>query len=430
MKTTLHYVVYGFAILFVSFSLPQCAHDEVSPSAMTGDDTGNMTHIGQDYACGDGFCHPSEDSNSCEIDCAYCGDRVCNLMESEETCPRDCSDLPVEDDQDMSMGGVDSPPSDPPPPNCGNSVCDPQEDSQRCPQDCGEIEDMMILPPGPAPDPNEQVIGHIDSLELRNGQWTVSGWACHIGWSPSVEINIYAGGDHQNGVLIKREVAAEDQESAVGDACGVAEGDHRFNVSFTEEELDNYAGETVHIHAVSPVGNEDNALINSGRYSLPGQGSGGQGPGGQVPEGMLPVSLDQVTWLHTDVSNWPVTSELNVNFQGGQICLNYDKTNVWPSVSIPHSSGNGTVDVVANPWVILNYNGQWYAGTWEWLAVGTTCRNKTAVAGDHIKRYAHIPMEWRPIPGQTLYFMVSSLARSSSTTNVQERTNIVEVIWQ
>ena len=118
-----------------------------------------------------------------------------------------------------------------------------------------------------------------------------------------------------------------------------------------------------------------------------------------------------------------------MSFSNGSICLEYDKKNVWPSVEIDHSSGNGTVDVVANPWVFLEYQEQWYAGTWEWLAVGVTCRNRASVAGDHIKQAAHVPLDWRPQSGERLYFMVCGLARFSHIANVQERSQIVEVIW-
>jgi hypothetical protein len=235
-----------------------------------------------------------------------------------------------------------------------------------------------------------------------------------------VEVEFYAGGDASSGVLIKRELASDEQEAAVGAACGVDEGDHRFNVSFTQEELSAHAGQQVFVHAVSPVGNENRQLTNSGIFALPGTPTEG---------GDLPFSLDQVTWLHTNVSAWPVTTTLSVSFQGGNICLEYDKKSVWPPVSIPHSSGNGDVDVVSNPWVFVEYQGQWFAATWEWMAVNSTCKSQTSVAGDHIKRPGSIPLDWRPTSGQRLYFMISALARSSSVTNVQERSQIVEVTW-
>lgn len=110
----------------------------------------------------------------------------------------------------------------------------------------------------------------------------------------------------------------------------------------------------------------------------------------------------------------------SVTFNGGQICLNYDKTNVWPGVQ--HVGHN----VNANPWIFIWQDNQWYAATWEWMKVGQTCKNKSAVAGDHIKQN---PLwDFQPVSGTTYYFMVSGLARDA-VTNVSERTNVVEVVW-
>ena len=373
------------------------------------------------FRCGDGLCHPSEDAERCPIDCAYCGDQLCSSMESPALCPLDCPLAPAQGDARATRtpedAGVER--------RCGDQRCTSDESPRSCPEDCSP--DMLPPSPppsGPPPDPDAQLIGHIDGISLEEGRWVVSGWACHIGWAPSVEIEIYAGGPAGEGALIRRAIAAEEQEDAVGEVCGVAEGDHRFRIPFSDDELEQYAGEQIYIHGVSPVGNENAALTNSGRYSLPG---GGAVIGDGADE--FPLPLDQVTWLHTDVSGWPITTELQVSFQGGSICLSDARRDTWPSVSIPHSSGNGNVNVVANPWVFLEYQGQWYAATWEWLAVGTTCRNMSAVAGDHIKRFAQVPEDWRPSSGQQLYFMVSGLARSGDITNLQERSQIVEVRW-
>lgn len=374
--------------------------------------------------CGDGVCHPSEVTELCPEDCAFCGDGICSEGERAELCPRDCdalgslmSDQGLDGDQglddDQGLEGDQGSNQ-----GCGDGVCDQSERSETCPDDCEE------RPPGPTPDPDAQVIGHVDSIDQDNGQWTISGWACHVGWAPSVEVELYAGGDASSGVLIKRALASDEQEGAVGEVCGVDEGDHRFNIPFTQEELSAHAGQRIFVHAISPVGNENRQLINSGDFALPGEP-----PGTPTGGDDLPFELSQVTWLHTDVSAWPITTTLSVSLQGGNICLEYDKKNVWPPVAIPHSSGNGDVDVVSNPWVFVEYQGQWFAATWEWMAVNSTCKSQTSVAGDHIKRPGSIPLDWRPSSGQRLYFMISALARASSVTNVQERSQIVEVIW-
>ncbi len=137
-----------------------------------------------------------------------------------------------------------------------------------------------------------------------------------------------------------------------------------------------------------------------------------------------PLDLNDVTWLHTDVSGWTKSGTLSsVTFTSSQICLDYDKANSWPIFDM-----DGT-EVVGNPWVFIYQDEQWYGATWEWLRPGQTCKSIDAVAGDHIKQSPFASDSgWVPTSGQVLYFMVSGLARSGDR-NVTERTGVVKVAW-
>ena len=130
-----------------------------------------------------------------------------------------------------------------------------------------------------------------------------------------------------------------------------------------------------------------------------------------------------MTWLHSDVSAWPETATLSsVTISGASICLDYDRANQWPIYNIG-------VDVVANPWVFIWENGQWYAATWEWLRPGQICKAVSSVAGSHIKRSPFGEHSgWVPTSGETYWFMVSGLARFSERT-VEERSNLVPFVW-
>ena len=125
--------------------------------------------------------------------------------------------------------------------------------------------------------------------------------------------------------------------------------------------------------------------------------------------------------MHTNVSDWPVTSTLGpISVSNTHIDIPYDKAGQWPL----YGSGDDAVD--GNLWVFVNWEGKWYAATWEWLRPGQTRKFRYAVNGDHIKKS---PLDrWSPRSGEILYFMVSGLARFSER-NIHERTNIVKFVW-
>lgn len=125
-------------------------------------------------------------------------------------------------------------------------------------------------------------------------------------------------------------------------------------------------------------------------------------------------------FLHADVSGWPVTTTLKVRIVGRKIYLDYDKAKVWKGTDEAKS-------INGNPWVIVKYNGQWYAATWEWLGFGQTMKDMSGKTfGSHIKK---APLsDWEPKSGETVGFMVSGLARDTRR-NSKERSQVVWVKW-
>ena len=138
-------------------------------------------------------------------------------------------------------------------------------------------------------------------------------------------------------------------------------------------------------------------------------------------------NLDKVTWLHTNVSSWPVTSTLSISIKNGTMCLNFSGTSTWPTAKILHTDGTRYIQVNANPWVFVSQAGKWYGGTWEWMTPNGNCKPISKVEGGHIKQ---APLKnWEPRSGDKLYFMVSSIARGANLNNYKARTNVVEVTW-
>ncbi len=154
-------------------------------------------------------------------------------------------------------------------------------------------------------------------------------------------------------------------------------------------------------------------------------GNGATSDGNQPPPDQeVPSDFSDVIWLHHDVSGWEETATLSsVHFGAGStICMDYDKADVWEGVNTVGAYVN------ANPWIFIQRDGQWYAATWEWMRVGQTCKNQSAVAGDHIKREPFESEDWTPEPGEWYGFMLSGLARSPAR-NHEERSNVVMFQW-
>lgn len=131
--------------------------------------------------------------------------------------------------------------------------------------------------------------------------------------------------------------------------------------------------------------------------------------------GLTTGDLANVTWLGLDVSGWAQTATLTASMSGGKVKLDYDKASVWSAVD----------GAVANPWAIVDYNGQRYAATWEWLKPGQTLKDMSGKSwSGHFKRSEL--SGWEPTAGDRIGLCVSGLCRDSRR-NVSERSNVVWV---
>lgn len=135
----------------------------------------------------------------------------------------------------------------------------------------------------------------------------------------------------------------------------------------------------------------------------------------EFPAGMV--------WLGVDVSGWQTTSVCTPSVAGNTVNMEHTKKSVWPK------AGNVDGGVCnANCWIVFNYNGTWYAATWEWLKVNICVKKLTNKLGTYIKKSPVIPSSWNPKSGEKIGLFVSGLCRDSSR-NVSERSELVWITW-
>ncbi|MCB0384543.1 MAG: hypothetical protein KDD43_04050, partial [Bdellovibrionales bacterium] len=153
-------------------------------------------------------------------------------------------------------------------------------------------------------------------------------------------------------------------------------------------------------------------------------------PGDPIEEAIRDFDINRIKWLHTNVKDWALTSNLtHVDVSDRKVCLDHTKKGKWPTQTI-----SGGVVVEGNPWVIVKFEGQWYAATYEWLRPGQVCKTMGAsppTTTIHDQFAGHIkaaPLNrWRPKRGEVVGFMVSALARMGAY-KAHERTQIEFVL--
>ncbi len=111
------------------------------------------------------------------------------------------------------------------------------------------------------------VIGNVDGLVSNGTQ--LAGWACSTRLDQSIAVQLYIGGPSGDGVLYATYQANQTSEPAIAQSC-IANGTaYRFIIPITADMRTNFGGQTIYVHGVSPVGQPNNLLGNSGLSWVP-----------------------------------------------------------------------------------------------------------------------------------------------------------------
>ncbi|BFI94616.1 MAG: hypothetical protein RSP_01260 [Rhodanobacter sp.] len=114
------------------------------------------------------------------------------------------------------------------------------------------------------------ITGNIDGVSIDgSGNAGVGGWACSAGLAQSINVDLYVGGPYGTGTFVGRYAADQSSEPAVASACSVSSGSYRFNIPLSTTTRSQYAGKTIYIHGISPVGLDNTLLSNSGNFTVP-----------------------------------------------------------------------------------------------------------------------------------------------------------------
>jgi len=135
----------------------------------------------------------------------------------------------------------------------------------------------------------------------------------------------------------------------------------------------------------------------------------------------FPDDLSDVVFTEAgQVKSWPVGATMgNFTINNGLINMPYSASNSWPGISIFGTTVN------ANAWGIVREDGQWKAGTWEWLRIGQTTKKLSSFQRGHFTSIRDITLR----DGDLYGFFVAGTARGGQPTNVAQRSNYIVYEW-
>lgn len=149
----------------------------------------------------------------------------------------------------------------------------------------------------------------------------------------------------------------------------------------------------------------------------------------QQSHSAFPNDFSDVTWIDPNISSWAQTSTITANVRGSILNITDTKASVWPQryhSELQNSCCNRSL------WIIIKFEGKWYASTFEYMRFGQVGKNAEAVNGGQIKRAPFLQSGrlWEPANGEVYGFMTSGMARFNlNNNNVRERSNIALYRW-
>ncbi|MCB0357909.1 MAG: hypothetical protein KDD40_12920, partial [Bdellovibrionales bacterium] len=120
------------------------------------------------------------------------------------------------------------------------------------------------------PELDFNIKGNIEFADFKNGQFTISGWACQNNIPEVVNVHIYIGAPAGQGEFYGSFSANKLIRPGVSKLCNTQQLPHQFSVELSALDLVNFKNKSIYIHGIRKFGKYSNLLLNkSGQYVIP-----------------------------------------------------------------------------------------------------------------------------------------------------------------
>jgi len=113
------------------------------------------------------------------------------------------------------------------------------------------------------------VTGFISGVVLENQQYYLRGWACAKTYPGSINVHLYAGGPAGTGSFVTSAAANLSSNPATTAACNTGSASYGFSIVLTLAWRQQFSGQPIYVHGISPFGLGNLLLNNSGNLTFP-----------------------------------------------------------------------------------------------------------------------------------------------------------------
>lgn len=113
------------------------------------------------------------------------------------------------------------------------------------------------------------VEGNIDGYYMQGSQLVLSGWACVVGHSASIDVHVYKDGAYGSGTWFNYGTANLASEPSISTTCQTSGVNHRFKIPISGSDMLNDGGSPLYVHGINPNSGINLLIANSGRFSVP-----------------------------------------------------------------------------------------------------------------------------------------------------------------
>jgi hypothetical protein len=121
------------------------------------------------------------------------------------------------------------------------------------------------------PGVDRSITGWVSGVTVQGNTFYLYGWGCAKTYPGAIDVHVYVGGSSATGTFAFSGTANQaTNDPAVAAACNAPDSIHRYYLQIPTNIVQQYAGQPIYVHGISPYGLPNLLLSGSGNFAVPG----------------------------------------------------------------------------------------------------------------------------------------------------------------